>query len=546
MIFRAAICGLVLLSLSCVSGFGSNAMKTIDVWNPDNGDGTYRNPIIHADYSDPDVIRVGDDYYLTASSFSCLPGLPVLYSRDLVNWTIIGHAIQEYHGEGFPTAQPGNGVWAPAIRHHDGEYYIYFGDPDRGIFMTKAQNPAGPWTPLHLVKPAKGIIDTCPLWDEDGQAYLVHGWAKSRAGKANILTIARMSPDGKTLLDEGKDVFNGEGTEHRTTEGPKLYKREGWYYILAPAGGVEQGYQLAFRSKDIYGPYEMKTVLSQGKTDINGPHQGGWVTTQTGENWFVHFQDLEQYGRVTHLNPVKWVDGWPVMGIDEEGDGCGDPVRTYKKPNVGKSHPTQVPQTDDEFDGATYGLQWQWMGNYEKDSASTTAREGWLRLKSRPLGTETRSFFYVARQLTQKLPAPVCAVTTRMDTSSLCPGEQAGLTIYAATYGSLLIRRSDSGFALLQAFSETSPEGNTSAEEATVALSEEQAGKPIDLRLSIAEGAKCQFEYSFDGNRFIRIGETFTPKQAKWIGVKVGLIAIAPPGARQTGFADFDYFRWTK
>ena len=272
--------GLIVPCLSAPCGATSDEQQNV-VWSADNGDGTYRNPIIFADYSDPDVIRVRDDFYLVASSFNCSPGLPVLHSKDLVNWTIIGHAFQRYPYESFNTPQHGNGVWAPSIRFHGGEFYIYFGDPDRGIFMTKATNPAGPWDPLVHVKEAKGWIDTCPFWDDDGNAYLVHAWARSRAGINSILTINRMSADGKTLLDEGKLVFDGHA-HHPTIEGPKLYKRDGYYYIFAPAGGVGTGWQTVLRSKNIFGPYEDRIVMDQGRTNINGPHQGGWVELKSG------------------------------------------------------------------------------------------------------------------------------------------------------------------------------------------------------------------------------------------------------------------------
>src|SRR3972149_827769 len=154
-------------------------------WVADQGDGTYRNPVLFADYSDPDAVRVGDDFYMPASSFNCVPGLPILHSRDLVNWRLIGHAIQQLPKR-FDAVQHGNGLWAPSIRYHDGDFWIFVGDPDWGILMTRAVDPAGPWEPLHLVKAGQGLIDPCPLWDGD-QAYLVHAFAKSRAGKNSIL-----------------------------------------------------------------------------------------------------------------------------------------------------------------------------------------------------------------------------------------------------------------------------------------------------------------------------------------------------------------------
>ena len=205
------------------------------VWVADKGDGSYKNPIIYADYSDPDVVRVGDDYYMASSSFSHFPGLPILHSRDLVNWTIIGHAVQHYPYEEFNEPQHGMAIWAPSIRYHDGEFHIYFGDPDRGVFLTKAKDPAGPWTPLRLIRKVIGWIDTCPLWDDDGNAYLAH----SVLGGGPVV-MHRMSPDGTTLLDDGTTVFQ-DNTNYPTLEGIKLYKRNGYYYIWAPYGGVGGG-----------------------------------------------------------------------------------------------------------------------------------------------------------------------------------------------------------------------------------------------------------------------------------------------------------------
>lgn len=257
----------------------------------------YRNPVIFADYSDPDVIRVGADYYLVASSFQCVPGLPILHSRDLVNWTILSYAVNR-----LPfAADPGGGLWAPSIRHHGGYFWIYVGDPDRGIFMTRARNPRGPWEPLTLVKEAKGWIDPCPLWDDDGSMLLVHAWARSRAGFNSVLSVNRMSGDGRRVVDDGQVVFDGR-ERHPTIEGPKFYKRNGWYYIFAPAGGVKSGWQTVLRSKNALGPYEDKIVLERGL------HQGAWV-----DDWFIHFQDRGAYGRVVHLQPLKWVNDWPEI-----------------------------------------------------------------------------------------------------------------------------------------------------------------------------------------------------------------------------------------
>ncbi len=278
------------------------------VWVADKGNGTYKNPVLNADYSDPDAVRVGDDFYMVSSSFEDVPGLPILHSKDLVNWTLLTHALKRQPPfEHFSKTQHGNGVWAPAIRYHNNEFYIYYPDPDFGIYVVKAKNAAGPWSNPVLVEGGKGLIDPCPLWDDNGQTYLVHAYAGSRAGIKSIIVVKKMNAEGTKVLDEGKLVYDGHETD-ATIEGPKIYKRNNFYYIFAPAGGVPTGWQLVLRSKNIYGPYERKVAMDQGKSPVNGPHQGAWVNTQTGEDWFLHFQDKEAYGRVVHLQPMKWVN----------------------------------------------------------------------------------------------------------------------------------------------------------------------------------------------------------------------------------------------
>ncbi len=267
---------------------------------------------------------------MTSSSFEDVPGLPILHSKDLVNWKIIGHALKRQPPlEHFSIPRHGEGVWAPSLRFHNGEFYLYYPDPDFGIYLTKAKVATGPWSEPILVEAGKGLIDPCPLWDDDGSVYLVHAFAGSRAGIKSVIVVKKLNKAGTKVLDQGVLVYDGHELDP-TIEGPKFYKRDGWYYIFAPAGGVPTGWQLVLRSKNIYGPYERKVVMDQGNTPINGPHQGAWVTTQTGEDWFLHFQDRDAYGRVVHLQPMKWVNNWPVIGVDKIGLGKGEPVLFYK------------------------------------------------------------------------------------------------------------------------------------------------------------------------------------------------------------------------
>src|SRR5436190_4359620 len=174
---RYALLILILLSLKVAA-----QQPVSKVWVADNGDGTYKNPIILADYSDPDAIRVGDDYYMISSSFNHIPGLPVLHSNDLVNWELIGHALKKLPSPHFDTVQHGGGVWAPSIRYHNNEFYIYYPDPDIGIYLIKAKNINGPWTESLMVEAGKGLFDPCPLWDDNGKVYLVQTYAGSREG----------------------------------------------------------------------------------------------------------------------------------------------------------------------------------------------------------------------------------------------------------------------------------------------------------------------------------------------------------------------------
>src|SRR5215203_6122547 len=397
------------------------------VWVADLGNGMYKNPIIHADYSDPDAVRVDNDFYMVSSSFEDVPGLPILHSKDLVNWSVIAYALKRQPPfEHFSIPRHGEGVWAPSIRHHKGEFYIYYPDPDFGIYLTKAKNAAGPWSEPLLVEPGKGLIDPCPLWDEDGSVYLVHAYAGSRAGIKSIIVVKKLNKEGTKVLDEGKLVYDGH-VQDPTIEGPKFYKRKGYYYIFAPAGGVSTGWQLVLRSKNIYGPYERKVVMDQGGTTINGPHQGAWVTTQTGEDWFLHFQDKDAYGRVVHLQPMKWINDWPVIGLDNDGDGKGEPVLRYKKPNVGKTYPRQTPAESDEFNGNALGLQWQWMANPKPTWAFVYS--GHLRLYSDKLPDGAKNLWDGPNVLLQKFPAEEFTVTTKVSfkPNTKLENEKAGL-----------------------------------------------------------------------------------------------------------------------
>lgn len=544
-----------ILSLSVCSLFHpAMAQYRSEVWVSDEGNGMYRNPVLHADYSDPDVCAVGEDYFLTASSFNCTPGLPILHSKDLVNWKIVNYALKkvepvEYYNE----ARHGKGVWAPSIRFHEGVYYIYWGDPDFGIFMVKTRDPYGEWDKPVLVKAGKGMIDPCPLWDDDGRVYLAHAWAGSRAKFNSVLTVCELNKEGTAVISDPVLVFDGNDGVNHTIEGAKFYKRNGFYYLFAPAGGVVSGWQLVMRSKDVYGPYEARIVMAQGKTDINGPHQGGWVDTPAGESWFLHFQDKGAYGRVLHLNPMKWVNDWPVIGVDKDGDGCGDPVSRYRKPKTDKTYPIETPVESDEFDTRKLGLQWEWHANYQ-DVFGFTTNMGYARIYGHELSPHFKNFWEVPNLLMQKFPAEEFTATAKLKVSAKDDGQLSGLIIMGWDYSWIGVEKQGEKFLLKQAVCKDAEQGNLE-QVSTLAVLEPsrkfEAGlfpnyeREIYIRVHVDKGAYCRFSYSLDGKKFTEAGTLFKARQGKWIGAKVGMFSVTPHG-KERGWVDVDWFRVEK
>lgn len=518
-------------------------------WLPDLGDGRFQNPVLFADYSDPDAVRVGDDYWLVASSFSHVPGLPILHSRDLVNWTLVNHALPTLGAaEGIPAGhfdmpRHGGGVWAPSLRHHAGKFWIYYPDPDFGIYVVTATDPRGAWSTPVRVKAGRGLIDPCPLWDDDGRIYLVHAWAMSRAGKKNLLQLNELSADGTRVLDGDGVVIIDENNSPRgfnTLEGPKFYKRGDTYWIFAPVGGVATGSQAVYCANSIRGPYEARVVLSQGATAINGPHQGAWVDTPSGEHWFLHFQDRGPSGRVVHLQPMSWrPDGWPTMGTAvASGAKNGEPVLTHTKPNV-PDVPTAAPATSDEFNAPQLGLQWQWQANPQPAWYSLTARPGSLRLAAihppSPSG-----YFDAPHLLLQKFPALSFTVTTALDFSAACEGDEAGLIVFGSSYAWIGLRRTAIGMHLVQITHSALRESSLSVESAEITAPSEE----IVLRITVSAEAKCRFAYSVDGQAFLSFGSECRATAGKWVGAKIGLFASAG-FSEVSGHADFDFFRVT-
>ena len=472
--------------------------------------------MLNADFSDPDVIRVGEKYYMVASDFHFM-GMQLLESSDMVNWQYASQLYRRIDEPGWDTNQHyAGGSWAPAIRWHNGLFYVYFCTPDEGLYMTTAKDPHGPWAPLHLVRRVEKWEDPCPFWDDDGQAYL--GRSRHRAGP---IIVHRMTQDGKELLDEGTTVYEGP-----VAEGTKFLKRNGWYYLVIPEGGVGQGWQTVLRAKNIYGPYERKVVLEQGSTNVNGPHQGALVDTPNGEWWFFHFQETPVLGRVVHLQPVRWQDDWPLMGVDYDGNGIGEPVASWQKPmddgrrkmeegrwmkaEVGGLR-SEVGSMRDEFNEGALGLQWQWNHNPDDTHWSLTKRQGWLTIQAQPAD----SLKQCRNMLTQKVVGYQSESTTLLTATGNC---YAGLFCSGKTFRAI-------GLCKEGIFIEANGQRSILVK-----------GHPKTLWLRVTNDCQenChQFAYSTDGIHFTPLGESFAMRSGYWKGIRVGLFCYGTSGEAQ-------------
>jgi|WetSurMetagenome_2_1015567.scaffolds.fasta_scaffold00001_113 beta-xylosidase len=504
----AFICGVNLLTAQQPSGS----------WG-DQGNGTYINPVLNADYSDPDVIRAGNKYYMVCSEFHFM-GMPVLESEDMVNWKIIARVYDHFDFPEYSTNDRyAGGSWAPAIRFHDNKFWIYFCTPDEGLFMSTAEKAEGPWAPLYQVKAIPRWEDPCPFWDEDGKAYLGH----SLKGAGPII-IHKMSPDGKQLLDDGVTVYTGP-----TAEGTKILKLNGWYYLSIPEGGVSVGWQTVLRSKNIYGPYEKKVVLEKGSTTVNGPHQGSLVDTPSGDWWFYHFQSDGAMGRVVHLQPVKWQDGWPVIGVDIDRNGIGEPVYVWKKPDIKGRFGISAPQTNDNFNDPDLGLQWQWNHNPQNDAWSLKSKPGYLELNA----LKAENFVKARNTLTQKVMGTTGIAVTEMDLTKLADGQKAGLCSMGGKVVNLVGITKKGG----QLYLFTENNGKTINETAI-------KSKKIFLKVQLdIRNEKNLFFYSLDNKVFKTFGENFSTASGYWKGTRLGLFSFNE--LTDGGSALFNWFTYS-
>ena len=517
---------LYVLCIICLSFQACAPLKqNTRLLSSDNGDGTYTNPLIQADYPDPDIIRVGEDYYMVSSSFVAMPGIPICHSKDLINWQIIGHAYDsitfrpQYRMEDGKTAYS-RLCWAPSIKYHDGTYYIGVNIADDGFIMFKSSTPQGPYT-MH--KFDKRLYDPGFFIDDDGKKYVTHGKTK--------IYLTRLKDDGTGVMnpdDNGTLIVTApEGYEY-LFEGCHTYKRNGWYYIFNPALGYD-GVQMISRSRNLYGPYETRVLIDD---DINyadaGVHQGGYVETLEGESWAYTFQDRDYMGRDIMLYPMRWVDDWPVVGSE---DRPGKGVVTYRKPAVKAKQKMAFPQQSDEFNTAVLSQVWEFNHVPLKTKWSLTDRSGYFRIYAQ----YAKGFEWARNTLTQKVSGPYSTGTVRLDLAGLKEGDFAGNGIMGRTMYQFGVRKKADGYWIEMR------EGTREVE--TVVDSLRFAQSEIYLRTEITKEGSILFHYGTDGRKFQRFGREGVSNFWGFLGIRHALCCYNVVEGVPTGYADFDFFR---
>ena len=522
-------------------------------WSADNGNGTYTNPLFYDEFSDPDIIRVGEDYYLAGTTMHSVPGLVVLHSKDLVNWEFSSFCFDRFDdSDDFNLRNGkeayGQGIWAPAIRYHNGKFYIFSNINGHGLQVFISDSAKGPWK-HHQIK--GDIYDLSVLFDDDGKIYAIH--------KYGNVTVTELKPDLSGPVEGSSKVVIPEG--NAMGEGHHIYKINGMYYILS-ADYSPMGRMQCARSKSIWGPYETcviseresfgysaawtvnnvglgRPVPEDGfKFKNNKPsdetlicstiHQGGIVQAPDGKWWGVSMQDFNAVGRTVCLSPVTWVDGWPYFGLEKN---LGRSPRTWFKPNDVVKTPVATYDRCDDFSGKTFKPVWQWNHNpNDKMWSLNKERKGWLRLHSMP----AKQLLWAKNSLTQRAIGPVSYTSVKLDASKLKAGDEAGLGAINMPYASLGVVKTDKGLAL------RCYDQNTNKE-----VVQPLDKKVVWLRLwGDYDKSQLQYSYSLDGKNWENIGEQMiSPYQLKTFqGVRVALYAFNKKEVNG-GVADFDDFK---
>ncbi|MBC8054266.1 MAG: glycoside hydrolase 43 family protein [Sphingobacteriaceae bacterium] len=490
----------------------------------DQGNGTYRNPILPGDYSDIDCIRVGDDYYAVSSTFHYSPGFIILHSKDMVNWKILSHAVNDISAIASEMNwdkmdRYGRGIWAGAIRYHDNKFWIYFGDPDMGYFMTTAKKAEGPWEPLTNILPEKGWDDCCPFWDDDGQGYFIG----TNFADGYKIHLWKMTPDGKKLIKESdKVIYSTKGSEAN-----KLFKIKDTYYHFFSE--VKSGARVVMmeRSKNIWGPYEGPKQLSHAQKQFNEPNQGGIVQTKKGDWYFLthHGSGGDWSGRIMSLIPVNWVDGWPILG--EVGpDKIGTMPWTAKKPVMGKEIVT--PQSSDEFDKPTLPQQWEWNYQPRNDKWSLTERKGWLRLHAfKPI--IQNDLLKAGNTLTQRsMRTKSNEVIIKLDLKGMADGQKAGLTHFGRSYSAI------------GAICDGTTKKLEFNVKGTSTIGPVLTGNNLWLKSTWGLDGLSQYYYSTDGKKYISFGGPYQMAWGSYRGDRLGVYNYN--NKAEAGYIDVDFF----
>jgi beta-xylosidase len=491
----------------------------------DQKDGTYCNPVLPADYSDIDCIRVGSDYYAISSTFQYSPGMVILHSNDLVNWRILGHAIDDLTQIGRELNwdrmnRYGRGVWAGAIRYHADRFWVYFGTPDEGYFMTSAKNPAGPWEPLHRLMGEPGWDDCCPFWDDDGQGYFIGTHFKD----GYKTWLYKLTPDGRDLVPSSRLLLNqGSGREAN-----KLFKINGIYYHFYSESSPQGRFVMMQRSRNITGPYDEKRQLSHAQKEAREPNQGGIVQTEQGDWYFLtHHGSGDWEGRCASLLPVNWVDGWPILG--EVGkDDIGKMVWSGRKPVP--STPVIKPQTDDDFDRPKLNVQWEWNYQPRADKWSLTERPGFLRLRAfQPLKPDNLK--RAGNTLTQRtVRAKTNVVTLSLDLTGMLDGQIAGLCHFSKDFSTIGVRRKNGVIAI------------ESANSRTISAGPVVSTPKLWFRSTWGNDGKSNYAFSTDGTTFTQFGEMYQLSWGEYRGDRIGIFNYNNDG--EAGYVDCDYFTY--
>jgi beta-xylosidase len=484
----------------------------------DNGDGTYTNPILYSDFPDPDVIRVDSTYYMVSTTMFIFPGVTILKSHDLVNWEYCSNAVPRFDFSPCYNLDGCNryshGQWATSLKYRNGKYYLLFITLDEGGFLCTATNPEGPWK---IQKLPRGFYDPGLFFDDDGRIYVAHGYSK--------ISITELDTN---FAPKGIDSLVYSGDIRKGLEGSHVYKINDYYYLYCTYGGLD-GIQVALRSKNIYGPYEQKVVIRDTTRGVTfGIHQGALIKTQAGEWWTMLFVDSGPFGRFPSLQPITWVDDWPMVGVDGKG------VVTYRKPVAGKIYPMKALPTSDEFNGTSLGMQWGWNHNPDPTHWSLTERPGYLRLTTGKVVPNLRE----ARNTLSQRPfanydqsIPTIGVA-KMDAGHMKDGDIAGLAVFQDPYAFIAVKQESGSKQLIMVNN-----GETIA-------ATPMKGNTVYLRTTASNSSKkATFEYSFDNKIFASLGNELSMRFSLTIFTGNKFCLFNYTTKETGGYVDFDWFR---